>query len=118
MKRIIIPALTLFLLCLAHASFAQSADQLYKRGDSLSRLKDYRAAGITYEQAFALNNTNVPVRRYFTAARYMSLAGMPDSALAILNIIAASDKLARPDVRDIEYSPDLSSLQNDKRWQP
>ena len=103
---------------LTQLSFGQTPGDLYKKGDSLYKAKDYKNAAMAYNAGIRMQANNVAVSRYRTAAASWAMANMPDSAFHLLNLVAKSDRLSKIDLQQIEYGIDYGILQNDKRWQP
>ncbi len=109
-----------FLLCVllsAHSLFAQNANDLYKKGDSLYKIKDYKNSAIAYTTGIREEGKTASINRYWAAASSWTLAGEADSAFHYLNIITLSDKVNRVQARGIENDVDLITVKNDKRWQ-
>jgi acetyl esterase/lipase len=110
--------LLLFCCTVTQFSIGQNADWFYRKGDSLSRVQDFKNSAIAYAEGIRMQGKNAEIRRYRTAAGYWALANVPDSAFYLLNSMAKSDKLFRADVQQIEYGTAFASLQNDKQWKP
>ncbi len=102
---------------LIQSSFAQSANDLFKTGDSLYKVKDYKNAAIAYSAAINKQGSSTALSRYRMEAGYWSMANVPDSAFYVLDYISKSDKLTKVDWQRIEYGADYAAIQNDKRWQ-
>lgn len=110
-----------FLVCIlfsAHSLFAQTANDLYKKGDSLYKLKDYKNAAIAYTDGIRLEGKAAAINRYSSLAARWAIAGEADSAFYYLSIIAQSDKVNKVQARSIEYDVDLIPVKKDNRWQP
>ena len=101
-----------------HFSIGQTAANLYKKGDSLYKVKDYKNSAIAYAEGINQEGKAASVGKYWTCACSWSLAGVSDSAFYNLDIIAGSDKLTINDARDIENDNDFIPVKTDKRWQP
>ena len=106
---------SIFFSPLAHG---QTANELYKAGDSLYKAKDYRNAAIAYGKGIREEGENAAINRYRVAASSWALAGDTDSAFHYLNVITQSDKANRTLARNIEYDPEFSALKSDKKWLP
>lgn len=115
MKKII---LLLFCFVVAQYSIAQTADGLYKKGDSLYKLKDYKNSALAYSDGIRMEGKTAPVGRYRSSAAAWSLAGEADSAFHWLDMISVSPKVNKVNARNIEYGEDFIPLIKDKRWQP
>ena len=62
MKKLLI---ILFCLFAAQYSFSQSADELYKTGDSLLKAKDYKTAAQTFEKAIEKQGKDAELNWYW-----------------------------------------------------
>ena len=112
---------TLFLLCCfltAQFSFAQSADVLYKKGDSLYKAKDYKNAAMAYSAGIKMQGKGIDENNYWRAASRFALANIPDSAFYFLNLLSKSANISQGDVSGLEADKDLNSVKTDKRWKP
>lgn len=110
-----------FLLCVllsAHSLVAQNATNLYKKGDSLYKAKDYKNAAIAYAAGIREEGKAANINRYWGLASRWALAGETDSAFHYLHVITESDKVNRVHAKGIENDVDLMPVKNDKRWQP
>lgn len=99
--------------------FGQSSskyDAIIKKADNYYRVKNYKASGLTYTQAFKFNKWKVPASDRYNAACVWALADVPDSAFYQLNYIAANNFYSKFEQINAEH--DLKSLQKDKRWKP
>jgi len=101
-----------------HFSIAQDAAGLYKSGDSLYKLKDYKNSALAYSAGIKMQGKETAMARYRTAAASWALANTPDSSFYLLGIVAKSDKISKTDLQQIEAGVDYSALRTDKRWQP
>ena len=111
----------LFLLCCfltAQFSFAQSADVLYKKGDSLYKAKDYKNAAMAYSAGIKMQGKGIDENNYWRAASRFALANIPDSAFYFLNLLSKSANISQGDVSGLEADKDLNSVKTDKRWKP
>jgi len=108
----------LILLCIltTQFSFAQNANQFYRRADSLYNIKDFKNSAIAYNEGIRLQGTTTGFIRYLSAASSWILANTPDSAFYLLNILSQNDKLTQSDYKNIESAKELAALQSDKRW--
>lgn len=105
-------------LLLSIISTGQNANDLYKTGDSLYKVKDFNNAAIAYNAGIRIQNKDAAISRYRAAAGSWAMANNPDSAFYLLNIISKSDKLTKVDQRQIEFGNDYDLIRKDKRWQP
>ncbi len=105
-------------LLLTQFSIGQNAASLYKTGDSLYRLKEYKKAAVAYSSGIRDEGKDAAINRYWALASRWALAGETDSAFQSLNEIAQSDKTNKVQARGIENDVDLVSIKNDKRWKP
>ncbi|MBC7872391.1 MAG: alpha/beta hydrolase [Ferruginibacter sp.] len=99
-------------------SFGQTAATLYKTGDSLYRIKDYKNAAIVYAAGIRVEGSAASINRYWAGSSRWALAGETDSTFKYLNIIIQSGKVNKSQARGIENDPDFVSVKNDTRWQP
>ena len=108
----------LIVLCIltTQFSFAQNANQFYRRADSLYNIKDFKNSAIAYNEGIRLQGTTTGFNRYLSAASSWILANTPDSAFYLLNILSQNDKLTQSDYKNIESAKELAALQSDKRW--
>ncbi|MBP8114536.1 MAG: prolyl oligopeptidase family serine peptidase [Chitinophagaceae bacterium] len=113
MKKLLI---ILFCLFAAQYSFSQSADELYKTGDSLLKAKDYKTAAQTFEKAIEKQGKDAELNWYWKAANSWALANDADKAMKTLEKIEKSDKISPADVNAIEADKDFVSLHSDKKW--
>ena len=100
--------------------FSQDIPKAYldfvKKGDSLYKVKAYKASALAYHDAFlVLGRKGYPDDRYDAACSW-ALAGFPDSAFYNLQRIA--DKSSYANYSHLASDPDLISLQRDRRWPP
>ena len=108
----------LLFLCTTVFAFTQTPEYrlLVKKADSLYNAHQYKASGITYSEAFKINQwKGVPIDRYNAACSW-SMADNSDSAFFQLNLIAVGAGYS--DYEHISKDYDLSSLRTDTRWQP
>ncbi|HEY0680000.1 MAG TPA: alpha/beta hydrolase [Chitinophagaceae bacterium] len=104
-------------IMLAQTSLGQTVEGYFRKADSLYKQKDFRNAAIAFSEAFnASGKTQTGLYRSATAS--WALANVPDSAFKLLNQLAASDRISKFDLYQIENGPDYISLQKDNRWKP
>ena len=89
-------------------------NSLIKKADNYYRIKNYKAAAITYTQAFKFNKWIVAADIRYNAACVWALAAVPDSAFFQLNYIAKNINYSR--YNQVTDEPDFNSLHKDKRW--
>jgi acetyl esterase/lipase len=97
-------------------SYGQTAEQLYKKGDSLYRAKDYKNSAATYSAAIRMQGKNVEFNNYWRAASRWAAAGDADSSFYFLNILSESAEISVGDVNGIDADKDFNSIKKDKRW--
>ena len=111
--------LLLFLsFSIALQSVGQNTVKLYKLGDSLYKVKDYKNAAVAYADGLREEGNAASINRYLLLATYWSMANETDSAFHYLQEIAGSEKINRVHVYNIENEKDLTAAKNDNRWQP
>ncbi len=110
--------LLLYSFLFTQLSFGQTADALYKKGDSLYKIKDYKNSAIAYAIGIRQEGKAASINRYSSVASRWAQAEQADSAFHYLNVITQSDKLNRVHARNIENDIDFIPLKNDSRWQP
>lgn len=115
MKKLLI---ILFCLLVTQFSFSQSAEQLYKTGDSLYKAKDYKNAAIAYSAGIKIQGKKTDVSNYWRAASRWTLANNSDSSFYFLDILSKSSEISKADVDGIENDKDFNSIHSDKRWKP
>ncbi|MEO7394125.1 MAG: alpha/beta hydrolase [Chitinophagaceae bacterium] len=115
MKSIIFPVCCLLI---AQFSIAQSADALYKKGDSLYKVKEFEKSAIAYTSAIKKQGKEAEVDKYWTAAKSWSMANVLDTAFNLLSIISNSERTSESDTKVIENDKDFTVLRTDKRWNP
>ena len=103
-------------LVITISCFAQSPESLYKKGDSLYKLKDYKNAAMAYAAGIKLEGKDADVVSYWRAASRFALAGMPDSSFRFLDQLTTSRVISQPDVNSVESDMDFKSLYADPRW--
>ncbi|MCY7310594.1 MAG: prolyl oligopeptidase family serine peptidase [Chitinophagaceae bacterium] len=111
----------LILLCCfltAQFSFAQSPDALYKKGDSLYKVKNYKNAAMAYSAGIKMQGKEADVSNYWRAASRWAMANVPDSAFYFLTILSKSPAISQGDANGIEGDKDFKSVQADKQWRP
>ena len=107
-----------YILLAVQPLFAQNAANLYKTGDSLYKVKEYKNAAIAYADGIRLEGKAAAINRYSSLAARWAMAGEADSAFYYLSIIAQSDKVNKVQARSIEHDVDLIPVKKDNRWQP
>lgn len=111
--------LILILILLTSSSiFAQTANDLFRKSDSLYRAKDYKRSAIANAEGLRLQGKTPTLNRYWSVASRWALAGEADSSFHYLNVFIQSGKVNKTQARGIENDPDFTSLKSDKRWQP
>ena len=102
----------------ASLSFSQTPADLYKKGDSLFEIKDYKNSALAYAEGIRVEGKNATNDKYWDAASLWALANYMDSAFAYLNTLANTKELNFSDfvtiMNDIPY---YVSLKKDPRWQ-
>lgn len=114
MKRITV--LVSILIASAQLSFSQTAENFYKQGDSLNKLKEYTNVAKAYSAGIKVEGNDADLTRYWMAAKAWSLANNPDSAFTLLNMMVKSNRISPSDATVIENDKDFSNLHTDKRW--
>ncbi len=109
----------LLIICLATTTIAigQTPQALYRKADSLYRVKDYSNAAIAYAAGIKIQGDNATMTRYRSAISSWAQANIADSAFQLLDIVSASPKIFKADLQQFEYAPVYSSLRTDKRWE-
>jgi acetyl esterase/lipase len=97
-------------------SNGQTAEQLYKKGDSLYRAKDYKNSAATYSAAIRMQGKNIDLNNYWRAASRWAAAGDADSSFYFLDILSGSAEISVGDVNGIDTDKDFNSIKKDKRW--
>lgn len=113
--------LILLLVCsflTAQSCIGQSAEAVYKKGDSLYKAKDFKNAAIGYSAVIKSQGKDADISMYWRAASAWALANAVDSAFHMLSFIEKSDKVSQPDVKTMESDKALNLLHTDKRWKP
>ena len=90
-------------IMLTHLSFGQNVSNLYKTGDSLYKVKNYKNAAIAYDDGIRMEGQAANIGRYRSSAAAWALGAEADSAFHYLNIIAGSDKTNKVVAWNIEY---------------
>ena len=108
----------LFLSCffLLLQANAQNADAIYKKGDSLYKIKDFKNAARSYTAAIVKEGKEAEPERFWNAATLWVQAGVADSAFYILNLLTKSNKVSIGDANIIFNNKDLAMLRKDVRW--
>ena len=110
--------ISLILFCIATTlySFAQNANQFYRKADSLYAAKEFKNAANAYNEGIKLQGAAAGFNRYLSSASSWALANLADSAFNMLDILSRNDKLVQSDYKNIESAMDLVVLHPDKRW--
>ncbi|MEK7227209.1 MAG: alpha/beta hydrolase, partial [Bacteroidota bacterium] len=108
----------LLILLSAHSLFAQTANELYKKGESLYKLKEYKNAATAYAGGIRQEGKSAAINRYSALASRWAMSGEADSAFHYLTLISQSDKVTKVNARNIEFDTDFLPVKNDSRWQP
>lgn len=87
-----------------------------KKADSLYNTKNYLASANMYSEAFKVNGWKGKQKDRYNAACSWALAGNPDSAFFQLEKVAI--RMDYDNYNNIVTDVDLTSLREDKRWQP
>ena len=77
MKRI--QLLVSILILNAQLSYSQDAESLFKKGDSLYKIKDYKNSAIAYSAGIKIQGKQTDESNYWRAASRWALAKVPDS---------------------------------------
>ena len=107
MKRI--QLLVSILILNAQLSYSQDAESLFKKGDSLYKIKDYKNSAMAY----SADESN-----YWRAASRWAMAKVPDSTFYFLELLSKSSNISQGDVNGIVGDKDFNSVQSDNRWTP
>ncbi|MDZ4793945.1 MAG: prolyl oligopeptidase family serine peptidase [Bacteroidota bacterium] len=110
--------LFIFFSFLTHLALAQSAEALYKTGDSLYKVKDYKNSATTYSAAIKMQGKTADLSNCRRAASRWSMANVPDSAFYFLTIMSTSSLVSQGDVSGMNSDKDFAAIKNDKRWKP
>ena len=109
-------------ICTSLYSYCQDLQQEYhihiKQGDSLYKIKAYKAGALQYSKAFESLGWKGKVLDRYNAACLWALAGVPDSAFFQLFKIASLGDRSYKNYEHIIGDADLFPLHNDKRWKP
>ncbi|HUR66834.1 MAG TPA: alpha/beta hydrolase, partial [Chitinophagaceae bacterium] len=97
-------------------SYGQTAELLYKKGDSLYRAKDYKNAASNYSAAIKMQGKNADLNNYWRAASRWAAAGDADSSFYFLDILSSSAEISVGDVNGVDTDKDFNSVKKDKRW--
>jgi hypothetical protein len=85
-----------------------------EKADSLYDLKEYKNAAIAYSEAFKADGWKGSMTDRFQSAYSWALAGIPDSAIYQLDILATKAKYS--DLCYLLIIPELKSLHNTEPW--
>lgn len=108
-----------FIICCllsAQSSFEQTADALYKKGDSLYKVKDFRNSAITYSIAIKMQGKEADVSNIWRASSRWARANEPDSVFYFLSLLTKSPVVSQGDASGIEADKDFNSVRTDNRW--
>ena len=108
--------LMLFFFLSSLFSIGQNANQYYRKADSLYTLKDFKNAGVAYNEGIKLQGATTGFNRYLAAASAWTLANTHDSAFYLLTVLSQNDKLTQSDYKNFESAKELETLRSDKRW--
>lgn len=110
----------LFACCFltAQFSFAQSTDALYKKGDSLYKVKEYKNAAMAYSAGIKMQGKEADVSNIWRASSRWSVANVPDSAFYFLTLLSKSSAVSQSDANGMEADKDFNAVRTDKRWRP
>lgn len=99
-------------------SYSQTAESLYKKGDSLYKLKDYKNSAMAYSAGIKIQGKATDENNYWRAASRWALAKVPDSSFYFLDLLSKSSNISQGDVNGIEGDKDFNSVKLDSRWTP
>lgn len=99
-------------------SFGQTADELYKKGDSLYKVKDFTNSARAYTAGIKKQGKETNESNYWRAASRWAMAKVPDSSFYFLNVLSESSNISQGDVNGIEADKDFNSIKSDDRWRP
>jgi acetyl esterase/lipase len=116
MKRI--QLLVSILILNAQLSYSQDAESLFKKGDSLYKIKDYKNSAIAYSAGIKIQGKQTDESNYWRAASRWALAKVPDSTFYFLELLSKSSNISQGDVNGIVGDKDFNSVQSDNRWTP
>jgi acetyl esterase/lipase len=108
-------ASALLFACFALSTNAQT-NSLYRKADSLARVKDFRSAASTYREGMGREGSEIPAWRYSSLAGLWAQAGESDSAFACLVPLTESKTTNKLISHDMEFGTEFNSLRKDKRW--
>lgn len=109
-------AMLLYLMMQIILSWAQTPyPQQIKKADSLYKIKDYKNAAITYQNAFRLNEQIVDADERYNAACTWALAGDANKAFENLELIIGKNYF---NYDHLLTDNDLNTIRSDKRWLP
>ncbi len=97
-------------------SFGQSADALYKKGDSLYKAKDFKNSAMAYSAAIKIQGKETDESSYWRAASRWAMANVADSSFYFLNLLSQSSNISQGDANGIEADKDFNSVKLDNRW--
>jgi acetyl esterase/lipase len=107
----------LWCLAISCSAIGQNSQAIYRKADSLYRVKDYKNAAILYAEGIRSQGNNVEMRRYRSTISSWAMANVADSAFQLLDIISTLPNLYKADLQQLEYGPDFISIRTDKRWE-
>lgn len=108
-----------FIVCCllaAQYSFEQTADALYKKGDSLYKKKDFKNSAMAYSSAIKMQGKEADVSNIWRASSRWARANEPDSVFYFLNLLTKSPIVSQGDASGIEADKDFNTVRTDKRW--
>lgn len=115
MKNILLAVCSLLII---QFSFAQSPDALFKKADSLYKVKDYKNSAMAYSAGIKIQGKDADVSNYWRAASRWAMANVPDSAFYFLTMLSKSSAVSQGDASGMEADKDFNSVRTDKRWRP
>ncbi len=99
----------------AQLSFGKEFDTLMDRANDLYEEKDYKAAGLLYDEALALKNGNYPLTGYYKdGIKAWARAGNMDKAYLYLFKLLEKGWITQD---ELTQSETLKLLKGDARWQ-
>ena len=116
MKRI--QLLVSILILNAQLSYSQDAESLFKKGDSLYKIKDYKNSAIAYSAGIKIQGKQTDESNYWRAGSRWAMAKVPDSTFYFLELLSKSSNISQGDVNGIVGDKDFNSVQSDNRWTP
>ncbi len=105
-------------LLAAYSSMGQTADALYKKGDSLYNVRDFKHSAIAYSIAIKMQGKEADVSNIWRASSRWARANEPDSVFYFLNLLTKSPTVSQGDANGMEADNDFKSVRTDNRWRP